>query len=121
MAKSWLTTGRSSGFGHVLAAAVLARGYRLTATARDVDALGDLAERYPETARMIALDVTREGSAAAALALTKEAFGGWTYSFTMPASLSWARSRRRRRQSIDRCSKPTLSAISRPRFTGAAG
>ena len=76
MAKTWLITGCSSGFGSVLAAAVLARGDRLMATARDVDALGDLAERYPETARTTALDVTREGSAVAAVALTEEAFGG---------------------------------------------
>lgn len=76
MAKTWLITGCSSGFGKVLAEAVLARGDRLVATARNVEALGDLAERYPNTARASALDVTREGDATAAVALAEEAFGG---------------------------------------------
>ncbi len=76
MTKTWLITGCSSGFGKVLAEAVLARGDRLVATARSTDALGDLVDRYPKTARATALDVTQEGSAVAAVALAEKAFGG---------------------------------------------
>ena len=76
MTKTWLVTGCSSGFGKVLAEAVLARGDRLVATARKAEALGSLVERYPDTAKATALDVTQEGSAAAAVALDEAAFGG---------------------------------------------
>ena len=76
MAKTWLITGCSTGFGRVLAEAVLARGDRLVATARDPASLAGLVERYPETARASALDVTRDGDAAAAVALAGTAFGG---------------------------------------------
>ena len=76
MKKTWLITGCSSGFGKVLAAAVLARGDQLVATARSADVLGSLVEHYPNTARAVALDVTQGGSAAAAVALAEEAFGG---------------------------------------------
>ncbi len=60
----------------MLAEAVLARGDRLVATARKADALGGLIDRYPDTARAAVLDVMREGSAAAAVMLAEEAFGG---------------------------------------------
>ena len=76
MTKTWLITGCSSGFGKVLAEAVLARGDRLVATARKADELSSLTARYPNTARAAVLDVTRAGSAAAAVALAEEAFGG---------------------------------------------
>lgn len=76
MQKTWLLTGCSSGFGKQLAAAVAQRGDKLVATARQTDRLQDLAERYPDNVRLAALDVTREGSAAAAVRLAEEAFGG---------------------------------------------
>ena len=76
MLKTWLITGCSSGLGKVLAHAVAARGDNLVATARSMDDLGDLAERYPDTLRTIALDVTRAGAAAAAVAAARETFGG---------------------------------------------
>ena len=76
MIKTWLITGCSGGFGKTLAEAVLARGDRLVATARDAGPLGDLSNRYPDAVRTAALDVTQEGSAAAAVALAEEAFGG---------------------------------------------
>ena len=76
MTKTWMITGCSSGFGKVLAEAVLARGDQLVATARKAETLGSLIARYPETAKASAVDVTREGSAAAAVALAEEAFGG---------------------------------------------
>ena len=76
MNKTWLITGCSSGFGHVLAEAVLARGDNLIATARKADDLKDFLERYPDTARTADLDVTKPGSAVDAVRLAEDAFGG---------------------------------------------
>ena len=76
MAKTWLITGCSSGFGRTLAQAVLARGDRLVATARETEDLNGLGDRYPDTARMTALDVTKAGSAASAVKLAEDVFGG---------------------------------------------
>ena len=76
MTKTWLITGCSSGFGKVLAHAVLARGDRLVATARKEEDLGDLAGRGRDVVRTAPLDVTKPGAAAAAAALAEEAFGG---------------------------------------------
>ena len=75
MARTWLITGCSSGFGKVLAEAVLARGDRLIATARSAEQLSDYADRYPDTVKTAALDVTKEGSAAAAVKLCEDTFG----------------------------------------------
>ena len=75
MAKTWLITGCSSGFGNVLAEAVLARGDNLIATARDPGSLSDFINRYPDTVRTCPLDVTKEGDAAAAVALAEQTFG----------------------------------------------
>lgn len=74
--KTWLITGCSTGLGRQLAEAVAERGDRLVATARSTDALQSLCARYSETVRSIALDVTRPGDAAAAVALAERAFGG---------------------------------------------
>ena len=76
MTKTWLITGCSSGLGKVLSEAVLARGDRLVATARKVDSLSELSARYPGSVRAVSLDVTEAGSAAAAVAIAEEAFGG---------------------------------------------
>ncbi len=76
MPKTWLITGCSTGFGRVLAEAVLARGDQMVATARNPESLGDFCTRYPATARTAALDVTKPDTAAAAVALAEQAFGG---------------------------------------------
>lgn len=75
MPKTWLITGCSTGLGRTLAEAVLARGDKLVATARDPSAVNDLLDRYPDTVCAAALDVTREGAAAAAVALAERTFG----------------------------------------------
>jgi NAD(P)-dependent dehydrogenase (short-subunit alcohol dehydrogenase family) len=75
MPKTWLITGCSTGLGRTLAEAVLARGDTLVATARDVGALSDLRDGYPEMARTVALDVTKPGAAAEAVTLAEQAFG----------------------------------------------
>ena len=55
----WFITGSSSGFGLLLAHEALRRGERVIATARDVSKLDDLIQHYPDTARTLALDVTK--------------------------------------------------------------
>jgi NAD(P)-dependent dehydrogenase (short-subunit alcohol dehydrogenase family) len=62
--KTWLITGAAAGFGRILAEAVLARGDRAVLTARDPAKLDDLVEHYPDTARALALDVTKAGDIA---------------------------------------------------------
>jgi NAD(P)-dependent dehydrogenase (short-subunit alcohol dehydrogenase family) len=71
----WLITGCSSGFGAALAAAVLARGQRVVATARNVDALGELAAQFPDTCCALALDVTDAAQVKAVVAQAVEEFG----------------------------------------------
>jgi NAD(P)-dependent dehydrogenase (short-subunit alcohol dehydrogenase family) len=75
MSKTWLITGCSAGFGKLLAEAALARGDRVVATARDAATLAGFVGRYPDTARALALDVTKAGDAAAAVKLAEDDFG----------------------------------------------
>ncbi|HKS45446.1 MAG TPA: oxidoreductase [Amycolatopsis sp.] len=58
----WLITGTSTGFGRALAEAVLARGGRVVATAREVSTVKDLAERAPRRVLPARLDVTDPAS-----------------------------------------------------------
>jgi NAD(P)-dependent dehydrogenase (short-subunit alcohol dehydrogenase family) len=76
MTKRWLITGCSTGFGKVLAAAVLERGDSVVLTARNPETLSALADKFPKTARAAALDVTKAGDAAKGVAVAEEAFGG---------------------------------------------
>jgi len=71
----WLITGSSSGFGLALASAVLASHERVIATARHLESLQPLAEQYPETCRLIALDVTDSNQVKNAIAEGVAAFG----------------------------------------------
>ncbi len=73
--KVWLITGSSRGLGRALAEAVLECGDRLIATARDPAHLADLVERFGKRVRVIALDVTDEQAAQAAIAQATDAFG----------------------------------------------
>jgi NAD(P)-dependent dehydrogenase (short-subunit alcohol dehydrogenase family) len=54
----WLITGTSSGFGRALAESALAAGDRVVATARHPEAVFDLADKYPEQAEAVRLDMT---------------------------------------------------------------
>lgn len=56
---TWFITGTSSGIGRSLAEAVLGRGNRVAATARDAAALADLRAEYADTLSVHTLDVTR--------------------------------------------------------------
>jgi NAD(P)-dependent dehydrogenase (short-subunit alcohol dehydrogenase family) len=57
--KVWFITGTSTGFGRLLAEEVLNAGGRVIATARKVEQIAELAEEFPDTALVYALDVTR--------------------------------------------------------------
>lgn len=74
--KTWLITGCSSGFGQRLALAAAERGDRVVATARNIEAIREMAR--PFEGRMIALplDVTDVGSINAAVAEALATFGG---------------------------------------------
>jgi NAD(P)-dependent dehydrogenase (short-subunit alcohol dehydrogenase family) len=73
--KVWFITGTSKGFGRVWAEAALARGDRVAATARDVNSLAPLVERYGAEVSAIALDVTDKAAVAAAIAEAHARFG----------------------------------------------
>ena len=72
---TWLITGSSRGFGRALAAAALAAGDSVVATARHPEQLNDLAERYGDRVLTVALDVTDGSAAYAAVARAVNDFG----------------------------------------------
>jgi NAD(P)-dependent dehydrogenase (short-subunit alcohol dehydrogenase family) len=73
-AKVWLITGSSTGFGRVLAEAVLQKGDRVLATARKPEQLEDLIQQYPE-AKALRLDVTKPQEIQAAIDTGIATFG----------------------------------------------
>lgn len=75
MSKVWLITGSSRGFGRSLAEAVLAKGDKLIATARNTEQIADLAARYGSQVRIVQLDVNRFEQAEAAIQAAFETFG----------------------------------------------
>src|SRR6202035_982759 len=58
MQKTWFITGASRGFGRIWAEAALQRGDRVTATARKLADVADLAEGFGDAVLPLALDVT---------------------------------------------------------------
>lgn len=73
--KVWFITGTSKGFGRVWAEAALARGDRVAATARDINTLTPLVERYGDQVAAIALDVTHKAAVGAAINQAHATFG----------------------------------------------
>ncbi|MGE8499870.1 MAG: oxidoreductase [Pseudomonas sp.] len=73
--KSWLITGCSSGFGAAIAQAALERGDQVMLTARDPSRLAEILERFPVTARAMAVDVLDTASVERAVMAAEEAFG----------------------------------------------
>jgi NAD(P)-dependent dehydrogenase (short-subunit alcohol dehydrogenase family) len=71
----WFVTGCSTGLGRALAEEVLSHGDRLVATARDAAAVKDLAERHPDRAVAVRLDVTDADQVAAAVGIGLARFG----------------------------------------------
>ena len=76
MAKTWLITGSSRGFGRELTTAVLRGGDNVVATARKPEQLADLLDAYGDRVRMVALDVTDAAAARTAVATAVAEFGG---------------------------------------------
>jgi NAD(P)-dependent dehydrogenase (short-subunit alcohol dehydrogenase family) len=72
--KVWFITGASTGFGRLLAEEVLKSGGRVIATARKPEQIADLAEKYPDTARVFPLDVTQPEQIASVAAKAISAF-----------------------------------------------
>jgi len=56
--KVWFITGASRGFGRIWAEAALKRGDKVTATARQLEDIADLKNRFGEAVLPLALDVT---------------------------------------------------------------
>ncbi|GAA3250543.1 oxidoreductase [Nonomuraea helvata] len=75
MAKTWLITGASRGFGRHLTEAVLEAGDQVIATARSPKQLDDLVVRHGDRMRAVALDVTDAAAAARAVKEATDAFG----------------------------------------------
>ena len=71
----WFITGSSTGFGRELAEQVLERGEKVVATARNTKDVEDLVEKYPETARAVQLDVTKQEDIESSIAKAVEEFG----------------------------------------------
>jgi NAD(P)-dependent dehydrogenase (short-subunit alcohol dehydrogenase family) len=75
MQKTWFITGASRGFGRIWAEAALKRGDRVTATARKLADVADLAERFGDTVLPLALDVTDSAQVQQAVHQAYEHFG----------------------------------------------
>uniref|UniRef100_UPI003B3BDBBE SDR family NAD(P)-dependent oxidoreductase n=1 Tax=Spirosoma sp. TaxID=1899569 RepID=UPI003B3BDBBE len=73
--KVWFITGTSRGFGRVWAEAALKRGDKVAATARNLESIADLNEKYGENVLTLALDVTQPEQAKAALEQAHAHFG----------------------------------------------
>ena len=71
----WLITGSTRGLGRALAEAVLHGGHKLIATAGNPEHISDLAARYGDRVRTVALDVTSEQAALDAVAIASQTFG----------------------------------------------
>jgi NAD(P)-dependent dehydrogenase (short-subunit alcohol dehydrogenase family) len=74
-ARVWLITGASSGLGRALATAVLERGERVVATARERDRVAEFERRHPGRAVAASLDVADADQARAAIDAAVAAFG----------------------------------------------
>jgi NAD(P)-dependent dehydrogenase (short-subunit alcohol dehydrogenase family) len=71
----WFITGCSTGLGREMALAVLEGGGRAVVTARNPATIADLAERYPDKALALKLDVTSTADIEAAVLRAVSAFG----------------------------------------------
>jgi NADP-dependent 3-hydroxy acid dehydrogenase YdfG len=73
--RTWFITGASTGFGRLLAEEVLKAGGKVIATARKLDKVADLEQKYPGRAKALVLDVTDAGQIEAAVAEAFAQFG----------------------------------------------
>lgn len=75
MSKVWFITGCSTGFGRNLAQEVLQKGDSVAVTARNINDVKDIIQKYPATAHAITLDVTKPAQVTAAVKEAVEKFG----------------------------------------------
>ena len=75
MSKVWLITGASRGLGRSLTQEALKAGHRVVATARNVERLAEVANKFGESVRTVPLDVTNEAEAKNAVEAAIETFG----------------------------------------------
>ncbi|GAA4670403.1 SDR family oxidoreductase [Frondihabitans cladoniiphilus] len=75
MSKTWFITGASRGFGREWTEAALERGDNVAATARKVETLDDLTEKYPDTFLALQLDVDDREADFTAVKVAFEKFG----------------------------------------------
>ncbi|WP_221389637.1 SDR family NAD(P)-dependent oxidoreductase [Dyadobacter sp. NIV53] len=73
--KVWFITGASRGFGRVWADAALKRGDKVAATARKLESIADLKEKYGENILTLELDVTNPEQVKTAVEQTYTYFG----------------------------------------------
>ena len=73
--KEWFITGASRGFGRIWAEGALARGDKVVATARSVEALSGLADTYGDAVLRLALDVTKREQIETVIAQAHAYFG----------------------------------------------
>lgn len=75
MQKTILITGASRGFGRIWTEAFLEQGYQVAASARNVESLNDLKERFGNTVLPIQLDVTNRAQSFEVVQTVKNHFG----------------------------------------------
>ena len=75
MSKVWFITGASRGFGRVWAEAALERGDKVAATARSLEGVSDLKERFGDSVLPLQLDVTDAARIPEAVQQAFEHFG----------------------------------------------
>lgn len=73
--KVWFITGSSRGFGRIWTEAALERGDKVVATARKLDSIYDLQERYGENVLTLELDVTNTNQVKAVVEQAHSHFG----------------------------------------------
>jgi NADP-dependent 3-hydroxy acid dehydrogenase YdfG len=73
--KVWFITGASRGFGRVWADAALQRGDKVAATARKLESIADLKEKYGDNVLTLELDVTKPDQAKSAVEQAQAHFG----------------------------------------------
>lgn len=73
--KVWFITGASRGFGRVWTEAALARGDKVAATARKLERIADLKDKYGDQVLTLALDVTKPDQVKEAVTTAHAHFG----------------------------------------------
>lgn len=73
--KVWFITGSSRGFGRIWTEAALKRGDKVAATARRLESIADLKEKYPKNVLTLKLDVTQADQAKSVVEAAYDHFG----------------------------------------------